>query len=368
MYLRPVVLNGSPFDNPFSVRSALIRRRFQLNIFLRGGLSLSVLHGLATVVALLGLLGSAGCIGLGQSNSGGPSADGAAVAVNPSPIGFGNVVVGNTNSQTISVSNVGTSDLTITSVAISGTGFGISGLPTPLTLGVGQGTTFAVSFQPALPGAASGHISITTKAVRSAVAAVNLTGTGVPAVLQLSANASSLSFGNVTAGTSSSQSVVLTNTGNANLTISNVSASGTGFGASGGSNTTLTPNQSVSVTVTFNPQAAGAATGTLSVSSNASNPLLQIPLSGGGISQPVQHSVALSWDPSASAVIGYFVYRGTITGGPYSRLNPSVDPSSSYTDGSVSGGQTYFYVVTSVDSSNTESGYSNQVSVTIPSP
>jgi hypothetical protein len=237
------------------------------------------------------------------------------MAVNPSPIGFGNVVVGTTNSQTISVSNVGTSDLTITSVAISGTGFGILGLPTPLTLGVGQGTTFAVSFQPTSPGAASGHISITSRAIPSAVA-VNLTGTGVPATLQLSANTSNLSFGSLTVGTSSSQSVVFTNTGNSNVTISSVSASGTGFGASGGSNTTLAPNQSVTVTVNFNPQAAGAATGTLSVSSNASNPLLQIQLSGGGISQPVQHSVALNWDPSASAVIGYFVYRGTITGGP----------------------------------------------------
>jgi hypothetical protein len=276
-------------------------------------------------------------------------------------------VVGTANSQTISVSNVGTSGLTIRSVAISGTGFGISGLPTPLTLAAGQGTTFTVSFQPASAGAVSGRISFASSANPSTLA-VSLTGIGVPATLQLSANTSGLSFGSLTVGTSSSQSVVLTNTGNSNVTISSASASGTGFVASGGANTTLAPNQSVSVTISFNPQAAGAATGTLSVSSNASNSLLQIQLSGGGISQPVQHSVALNWNPSASAVVGYFVYRGTITGGPYSRLNPSVDPSSSYTDGGVSSGQTYFYVVTSVDSGSTESGYSNEVAVTIPSP
>jgi fibronectin type 3 domain-containing protein len=123
----------------------------------------------------------------------------------------------------------------------------------------------------------------------------------------------------------------------------------------------------VTVAVTFDPQATGAATGTLSVSSNASNSLLQIPLSGGGVSQPAQSSVALNWSPSASAVIGYFVYRGNVTGGPYSKLNSSVDPSSSYTDSTVSGGQTYYYVVTSVDSSNVESAYSNQVAVAIPS-
>jgi fibronectin type 3 domain-containing protein len=38
----------------------------------------------------------------------------------------------------------------------------------------------------------------------------------------------------------------------------------------------------------------------------------------------------------------------------------------SYTDASGQVGQTYYYVVTSVDSSNTQSGYSNVVSITIP--
>jgi hypothetical protein len=358
-----------------------MRQKSKSDTSLCGGSSPFGLRGLATLVALFGLLASAGCMGLtGKSNVGSPSVADAAVAVNPSPIGFGNVVVGTMNSQTISVSNAATTDLTITSVKISGAGFDISGPPTPFTLVVGQGTTFAVSFHPTSAGATSGHISIASGTSHSdkpfglgSPTAVNLTGTGVAATLQLSANTSSLSFGNVTVGASSSQSVLLKNTGNSNVTISSASASGTGFAASGGSNTILDPNQSVSVTVSFNPQAAGAATGTLSVSSNASNALLQIPLSGGGVSKPVQtqpavpDSVALSWNPSVSAVVGYFVYRGTTAGGPYSKLNSSFDGSTSYTDGSVSSGQTYFYVVTSVDSSNIESGYSNQVSVTIPS-
>lgn len=309
----------------------------------------------------------------GKSNVAGPSAAGATVAVSPSPIGFGNVVVGTTNTQTVSVSNGATSDFTIKGVKISGAGFGISGLSTPLTVGAGQDATFTVAFRPTSPGGASGHILLSSGNNPFGSLTVSLTGNGVTATTQLSANMSSLSFGNVTVGTPSSQSVVLTNTGNSDVTIATVSASGTGFGASGGSNAILASGQSVSVAVSFNPQAAGGAAGTLSVSSNASNPLLQIPLSGKGIAQPtqqqpVQHSVALNWDPSASAVIGYFVYRGTITGGPYSKLNSSVDASSGYTDSSVSSGQTYFYVVTSVDSSNIESGYSNQVSATIPSP
>jgi hypothetical protein len=84
-----------------------------------------------------------------------------------------------------------------------------------------------------------------------------------------------------------------------------------------------------------------------------------------GVEPTVQHSVSLSWDPSPSQVMGYFVYRGTAPD-TLSKLNASVDPSTSYVDNSVTGGQTYFYAVTAVDSSKIESASSNQVTVTVP--
>jgi hypothetical protein len=185
---------------------------------------------------------------------------------------------------------------------------------------------------------------------------------------QLSASSTSVVFGNVTVGTSTSQMVTLTNTGSANVAISSVSATGGGFSASVAANVTLTPNQSVTVSVNFSPTAAGGATGKLSVSSNASNSPLQVALSGTGITTNVQHSVTLNWQPSASSVIGYFVYRGTSSNGTLSRLNASAQTSTSYTDRSVAGGQTYLYAVRAVDFNNVQSPYSNQVSVTIPSP
>lgn len=79
------------------------------------------------------------------------------------------------------------------------------------------------------------------------------------------------------------------------------------------------------------------------------------------------HSVALSWDASVSSgVVGYFVYRGNVSGGPYTRLNLSADASLNFTDPSVTSGQTYFYVVTAVDGNNYESGLSSEVSAQIP--
>jgi Abnormal spindle-like microcephaly-assoc'd, ASPM-SPD-2-Hydin len=304
----------------------------------------------------------------GSTNPLAPGGTGAAgdIKVTPSPLKFGGVVVGTSDSQTMTLSNTGKADLTITRLAISGSGFSASGIPTPFTLGAGLTENFTASFKPATAGALSGHISIESS---SANLSVSLSGTGVASAPQISPSTSKVNFGNTTVGTSSSQSIVLKNTGNANLDISKVSASGTGFTASGGSDVTLTPDQSVTVTVSFDPKAAGSVSGGLTVTSNATN-AAAVELSGAGVAVPAAPaappSVALKWDPSASAVIGYFVYRGAISGGPYAKLFTAADANPSYTDASVAAGQTYYYVVTSVDSRGVESTYSNQVSVAIP--
>ncbi|MGD0429404.1 MAG: hypothetical protein ABSC10_22080, partial [Candidatus Acidiferrales bacterium] len=70
---------------------------------------------------------------------------------------------------------------------------------------------------------------------------------------------------------------------------------------------------------------------------------------------------------SSSTVTGYFVYRSTKPSGPYTQLNSTPEANPSYSDGSVSNGQAYYYYVTAVNSSNIQSVDSNQVSVTIPS-
>jgi fibronectin type 3 domain-containing protein len=59
------------------------------------------------------------------------------------------------------------------------------------------------------------------------------------------------------------------------------------------------------------------------------------------------------------------VYRGTVSGGPYTKVNAAVDSQPTFMDSGLASG-TYYYVVTSVDSSGTESGFSNEVQVVIP--
>jgi fibronectin type 3 domain-containing protein len=61
------------------------------------------------------------------------------------------------------------------------------------------------------------------------------------------------------------------------------------------------------------------------------------------------------------------VYRAGVSRGPYATV-ASANAGTSFVDGSVQSGQTYYYVVTVVDTSGTESVYSNQVQAVVPSP
>lgn len=180
----------------------------------------------------------------------------------------------------------------------------------------------------------------------------------------LTPSSSTVSFGNVTVGTSTAQLVSLKNNGDSNIKISTVSVSGKGFSVGGGSSVTLTPNQSVTVSVNFSPSAEGLAQGTLSVSSNASNKSLKIGITATAVAKAA-HTVDLSWQAGSSGVLGYYVYRGAAAG-DLSKLTKTIDPNTSYADSSVEGGQTYVYAVTSVNSKNVESAPSSPVSVTIP--
>lgn len=75
--------------------------------------------------------------------------------------------------------------------------------------------------------------------------------------------------------------------------------------------------------------------------------------------------VDLTWDDNTeSDLAGYNVYRSTTSGSGYSQINGSLVTSSSYSDSNVTGGTTYFYVVTAVDNSSNESANSNEASAT----
>jgi pectate lyase len=76
-------------------------------------------------------------------------------------------------------------------------------------------------------------------------------------------------------------------------------------------------------------------------------------------------TVSLNWNNNGEGdLAGYYVYRSTNSGPPYSRLNSTPLTSSDYTDNTVTNGINYYYVVTAIDTSLNESVYSSEVSAT----
>jgi hypothetical protein len=283
-----------------------------------------------------------------------------ALGVSPTSVNFGSVLVGSTSSQSITLTNSGTTSATVSQATATGSGFSISGLSLPLTLPATQSATFSAIFAPTAAGSVSGSISIVSSA-SSSTTSVSLSGTGM--TLLMSASPASTSFGNVVLGSSSTLPVILTNTGTGSVTISqNPSVTGTGFSISGPAlPLTLSAGQTTDVSVTFAPTAAGSVTGSASILSNATNSPINEPLSGTGV-----HAVSLSWTASTSSVTGYDVYRSGTSGGPYTMLNSSLVNGATYADTTVQAGQTYYYVVTAVNSAGLQSQYSNQVQTVVP--
>jgi fibronectin type 3 domain-containing protein len=117
--------------------------------------------------------------------------------------------------------------------------------------------------------------------------------------------------------------------------------------------------------VTFSPTGIGDVMGGLTITSDATNSSLPIMVSGSG-AQPASHFVTVSWRASTSSVLGYYLYRSTQAGGPYVRLNSTPVAETQYSDFTVVAGQTYFYVVSAVDSNNMQSRYSNEGAANVP--
>jgi hypothetical protein len=80
-----------------------------------------------------------------------------------------------------------------------------------------------------------------------------------------------------------------------------------------------------------------------------------------------KHSVTLTWNASTSLVAGYNIYRSTLRGRGYLKINAAlVRDGLSYKDETVESGKTYYYVTRTVDMKGKESGNSAEVVATVP--
>lgn len=283
----------------------------------------------------------------------------------PASLNLGTVTVGNSQTQTLNLSNSGGSSLTISAATVTGSGFTVSGLSFPYTLAAGANASLSVTFTPSTTGTDTATLSISSTASDSSVS-VSLSGTATTSSGTVGVTPVSISFGNVTIGTAGSQSGSLTASGGS-VTVSSVSSSNSEFVVGGVSlPVTIASGQSVPFTVTFTPTTSGSASANISFFTSSSSSALET-ASGSGTT--IQHTVNLSWNASTSpSITGYNVYRGNISGGPYSKVNSALDALLSYSDGTVQSGQTYYYVTTALDSAGVESSYSSEVQAVVPFP
>src|SRR5690349_7296554 len=219
------------------------------------------------------------------------------IGVNPLSLGFNNIMVGTSSAPTpVTISNTGLGTLAISNITITGASagdFNFTAQPLPLNVGPNTSTTVNVTFAPTQTGSRTATLNISDNATGSPHT-ISLSGTGTfPGI---SANPTSLDFGNQLVGTpSNSKLITITNTGTANLVVSNVALTGGNSGDFAASTqsplpVTVFPNASTTITVTFTPSAAGARSSTLAITHNAGGSSLNIPVAGTGTAPIFQAS------------------------------------------------------------------------------
>ena len=129
---------------------------------------------LLLLTVLLAALTQSGCV----SSSGN-------LAAIPSSLSFGNVAIGSSSNQSLTLTNSGTAAFTITQTVASGGDFTVKGPPLPLTLAQGQSATFMARFAPTALGIASGSLSIT----KSQTTSTRVSGASIPTAPSVTAEA-----------------------------------------------------------------------------------------------------------------------------------------------------------------------------------
>lgn len=149
-----------------------------LILFLSGTLlfSAAILSGCAGVTSAKG--GSTTTTASETSTTNQSSVAPAALSASPATVAFGNVSVGSSSNQSLTITNSGGTAATISQASASGTGFSLGGVTLPATLNPGTSATFTATFAPGATGSASGTASFTSAQLSSAYS-VSMSGTGV---------------------------------------------------------------------------------------------------------------------------------------------------------------------------------------------
>jgi hypothetical protein len=132
-------------------------------------------------------------------------------------------------------------------------------------------------------------VSNTAGTVTSAAATLTVNAAPAP---KIQVSSTSVNFGNAVVGSNLSQALIITNTGTATLSITQVTPTGSAFSVSGfAPPLSVSPGQQTTITAAFTPTSVGAASGSISILSNAPTSPTSVALSGTGIAATLTLSI-----------------------------------------------------------------------------
>ena len=214
------------------------------------------------------------------------------LASSPSSVDFGGHQIGATAPSSITITNVGTSPVNVTSATIAGSpDFSVANDGCTLALAQDASCTFDLAFSPTGGlGVKSATLEIAHTGGFNSPLRVPLSGTATVAtdVAHVLLSPGSLSFSSQRVRVASaSQRIVVTNDGTKPLGVTGVSTSDPQFVIDNqdctGTSVFIAPGATCAVDVSFLPSATGPQAATLDIASNASNASASAALDGTGI-------------------------------------------------------------------------------------
>ena len=243
------------------------------------------------LVATLGLALAGGCIEYSPEKQQGLASDRPEIQVTPTHLHFGEVGPGESIDEVFTIASVGTLELEVADLRLSGEGAASFTLTTDAVgaeLAPGESLEAIVTYSPS-EGTDEAVVIIDSNDPTKPQVVVELDGAGLLPILSI--EPSPVSYGFVEPGLSVSQTVDLVNTGGAPLSLTNAVVLGEGFSLDAPLvPLTLAPSEWTTVDITFNPTAPAAWSGELWVSSdaaNATNGSNKAVLEGSSIEQPI---------------------------------------------------------------------------------
>ena len=206
------------------------------------------------------------------------------LSVSTTDLNFGDQVCFSQESKTLTITNSGTGTLNISSITKTnnyGALFTLSGWTSGGSIAAGASKTITVSFQPIEQRTYEETLTIvSSNATNTKTQTVRLRGTGSPEPENpvINFSVSSLSFGDVEVGESSTKSFTVTNNGTTTLNISSIKITATDntqnpsyYSITPSDACTIAASKSKSFSVTFSPEAVKNYGATISFKSNATN-------------------------------------------------------------------------------------------------